>query len=122
MNKLIVVFSVMLILLCSSVMAVDSNKLHLSQVSVYTFDYGITGLVSIENTLGTSLKNLHVTMMIPELGLQTSTSSFRLSGHGETVKQLLLDSDSIAPGDYYVKVTVSNNDVKKTKYRIITIE
>jgi hypothetical protein len=121
MHKMFGVVSVMLLLLCACALAADSKKVQLPQVTVYTLDYGLNGIVHVENKLGSKVKDLHATMMIPELGLKTRAYAFDLSSKGSTTKQMLLDSN-IAPGEYYVRVTVGNGDVKRVKYRIITIE
>ncbi|MFH1182546.1 MAG: hypothetical protein V1702_06310 [Candidatus Woesearchaeota archaeon] len=120
MNKLLAVIAVMLILLCAGAYA-DSRKVQLPHVAVY-YAYDVNGVIGVENNFRSQLKDLKATIMIPELGLRASSSTFKLSSGGDTVKQLMLDAENAAPGEYYVRITVGNGDVKRVKYRIITIE
>lgn len=123
MNKILMVIPVMIILLGAMAFAtIDSRKVQLSQVVVYTIDYGINSIVRVENNGGSKLNGLHTTMTIPELGLRVRSSDFKLSSNGGAAKQLMLDADNVAPGEYYVRITVGNGDIKRVKYRIITIE
>ncbi|MBN2453908.1 hypothetical protein JXB11_00005, partial [Candidatus Woesearchaeota archaeon] len=77
--------------------------------------------VNIENNYGSDLKEMHVVAVIPELGLRVSLGPFTIDDEEEATKRLLVDTYGAEPGDYYVRITVSNDDIRRVKHRIITI-
>ncbi|MBN2566653.1 hypothetical protein JXB02_01040, partial [Candidatus Woesearchaeota archaeon] len=76
-------------------------------------------LVETENRLGRTLKDLKVTVIVPDLGIRRSSSLFDLrSGKDHTdIVTLDLPYFSAARTVYDVRITVSNDEVARTKYR-----
>lgn len=68
---------------------------------------------------GSRLKDVSVTVSFSELGQRYGTSSFDIAGGDSTMKRLLLDK--LPSGEYYVRITVSNDGFHRTKHRIISI-
>jgi PKD repeat protein len=88
-------------------------------------DY-LSAKINVKNEWDSKLTDVRVTLSIPELGLDARSSTFdfsRGSEHSETVVLPLYD---VAPGIYYVKVEVHNNqggdEVRRIKYREIIVK
>jgi|GEM_PF-2924484 len=82
--------------------------------------------ISLKNAWGTKLHNVQVIISIPELGLETISSSFDMSNNAEIDKSLDLELYDVAPGAYEVKISVDSDDgsnqVRRIKYREIIVE
>lgn len=77
----------------------------------------------VSNNAHQKLENVKVRVSIPELDIYESTGSFdMLSGDSYSGFMYLDSYGEIPPGDYYIRYTVSNEDHRRTKYRVITIE
>ena len=78
--------------------------------------------VNVVNDGTQDLDDLRVRLLIYDLGLIFQTSSFDLNDGDSDGKIIFLDILGDAePGDYLVRITVSNDDVREVKHRIITI-
>jgi hypothetical protein len=122
MKKLFVAVALMLLLLSSPAFAsVNSKKVQLSSIGVFSTQYDVTGVVNVENKLGSKLKNAHVTIVIPELGIRRRVGPFSLARGDQATKRLLLDTFGAEPGEYYVRITISNDKVRRVRHRMITI-
>ena len=79
---------------------------------------GVTANSEVEG----DLKELRITAAIQELGIRDTKGPFTLHS-GETMsKTLVLDIPySTPPGEYWVRFTVSNDDVERIIYRVITV-
>ena len=61
-------------------------------------------------------------MVIYDLGIILKTNSFELNDGNSDGKFLFWDvPGSVKPGNYLARVTVSNDDVRKVRHRVITI-
>ena len=79
-------------------------------------------LVNANNDGDDDLDNLQVKVIIYDLGVALQTNEFDLDDH-ETIGNLLywdVPSDA-KPGDYWARITLSNDDVREVKNRLITI-
>ena len=117
----LVLVAFMVVLSSTAFASADSKKVHMSRVGVFSVDSDIEGFVDIESSYGSRLEGLHVYMTVPELGVRRSVGPFMLGGDDETVKRLLVDTYGAEPGDYYVRFTVSNDNIRRVKHRMITI-
>ena len=78
--------------------------------------------VNVVNDGTQDLDDLRVRLLIYDLGLIFQTSSFDLNDGDSDGKIIFLDILGDAePGDYWVRITVSNDDVREVTHRIITI-
>ncbi|MAG08118.1 hypothetical protein CMO89_01490, partial [Candidatus Woesearchaeota archaeon] len=77
----------------------------------------------LENKGNADIKDLRINAMLMDTNIFASTGAFDVR-RGRTVsKSLYLDiPDDIEPGDYYIRIGVGNPNVRKVKYRLITIE
>jgi opacity protein-like surface antigen len=122
MKKFIMAAVVMLLLLSPAAFAsVNSKKVHLSRIGIFTTPYDVDAVVNVENKLGSKLEDVHVTIVIPELGIRRRVGPFLIASGDEVTKRLLLDTFNAEPGEYYVRITVSNDNVKRVRHRLITI-
>ncbi|MCD6464393.1 PKD domain-containing protein, partial [Candidatus Woesearchaeota archaeon] len=71
--------------------------------------------------LGRDLKHLHVSVMIPEAGVIAKTSRFDLKQGAVVSKTVYVPTPSM-PGEFVVKVTVSNGVVRHSAYRVLIVE
>jgi len=89
---------------------------------IFAPDDELTATVGVKSEFTGKLKDAHVTISIPELGIQSSSTSFDLNHggtHSETVTLPLYD---VKPGVYYLKISVGNTDAKRIKYREIEVK
>jgi len=78
--------------------------------------------VNVVNNEGEGFDDLSVRLYIYGLGLITQTNSFDLNDGDSTSKLIFWDVPSdAAPGDYWVRITISNDDVREVEHRLITI-
>jgi len=78
--------------------------------------------INVKNYYDKKLDNVRVTVMIPELGIEARSESFDLNHGKDQSESLILPLEGAAPGIYYVKIIVGNDDVVRTKYREITVK
>ena len=78
--------------------------------------------VNVNNEGDNDLDDLSVKVLFYDLGLILQTNSFDLDDGDSTGKLIFWDAPSyIEPGDYLVRITVSNDDVREVRHRIVTI-
>ena len=82
--------------------------------------------INLKNEWNTKLKNVRIIVSIPELGLETRSSLFDFNRGSEHDEMLTLPLYNVAPGTYYVKILVENDEgsdqVKRIKYREIIVK
>ncbi|MBS3158540.1 hypothetical protein J4206_04600 [Candidatus Woesearchaeota archaeon] len=78
--------------------------------------------VDLDN-LGTfDLKDVKLTVAIPELGVQRSLGPFDVDSDSGTTRKVLLELfDDVPSGEYDVKLTLSNENFRKVRYRTVTL-
>lgn len=75
----------------------------------------------VENNAHEKLENVKVRVSIPELDIYETTGSFDMkSGDSYSGFFYLDEYDNIPAGDYYIRYSVSNEDYRRTKYRLVT--
>jgi len=78
--------------------------------------------VNVNNHGTNDLDDLSVSMLIYDLGIILKTNSFDLNDGNTAGKFVFWDVPSnVAPGNYLVRITASNDDVRKVRHRIITV-
>ena len=78
--------------------------------------------VNVVNDGDKDLDDLQVKLVIYDFGIMLPTSSFDLNDGDSDGKFIIWDVPrDAAPGDYWVRITVSNDDVREVTHRIITI-
>ncbi len=77
--------------------------------------------VNVKNEGAKDLDDLKVKVLFYDLGLLFQTNPFNLDDGDATGKIIFWDTSDVAPGNYFVRITVSNDDVREVKHRIITI-
>tara|TARA_B100002003_G_C14048193_1_gene504911 strand:- start:220 stop:591 length:372 start_codon:yes stop_codon:yes gene_type:complete len=65
-------------------------------------------------------KEVRVIAYIPELGEIVNSPRFDIDKHDSYGKMMWWDA--VAPGDYLVRITASNDDFSSRKFRYITVE
>ena len=78
--------------------------------------------INVNNDGDDDLDDLRVRILIYDLGIVLRTSSFDLDDGDTTGKFVFWDVPYDAkPGTYWARITVSNDEVRKVKHRLITI-
>jgi len=78
--------------------------------------------VNVENNGRRDMKYVRITATIMELGLRSSIGRFRVD-RSETISKLLLMDipDWVPSGDYTIRFTISNDEVRRVVHREITV-
>ncbi len=102
-----------------------NNDLHINYAHPYR-EYikpGETLLISTEEqNIGSSkMKNMRITASLPELGIYAYSDSFDVKQH-PSMHEVSLRIPNWAPkGDYTLRITISNDKIRRVKHRLITI-
>ncbi len=85
----------------------------------------LTTDISVKNVGNTKLKNVRITVSIPDLGIEAISTLFDLSKGKEHDDMIVLPIYNVPKGTYYVKILIENDDgnsqVKRIKYREIIV-
>ena len=78
--------------------------------------------VNVNNHGDEDIDDLTIRVLIYDLGVVLQTSNFDLDDKDTTGKAIFWDVPSdVKPGDYWARITVSNDDVREVEHRLITI-
>ena len=77
--------------------------------------------INVNNEGDDDLESLNVKVLFYDLGLIIESTPFDLDDGDSTGKLIFWDTSNVAPGDYLVRISVSNDDVREVKHRIVTI-
>ena len=78
--------------------------------------------VNAKNDLGRTQDDLSISVVIYELGLRFKTSEFDLSNRDRDGKIVMWDVPSDIPsGEYWARITASNDDYRTVKHRPIIV-
>lgn len=80
--------------------------------------------ITLKNKNSRKLKGLHVALLLEDAGVRRMIGPFDLGGHDQISKSVLLDipAGSISAGQQYpVRVTVSNDELRRVKHREINL-
>ncbi len=78
--------------------------------------------VDIDNIGTFDLKDVKLTVSIPELGVKRSLGPFDVDSDSSTTRKLLLELfEDVPGGEYDVRLTLSNEDFRKVRHRTITL-
>ena len=129
MKKLI--YLLMLLIVVCSVSAASLNNRDLFVNAIMIGDYGVTSVyddvipvrVSITNNHDSKImEDLRIKIEIPELDKVYYTHSFDVRPDTRDTRWLFIDLPYYAnSGDYLIKITVSNDKIKRIKYRYLWI-
>jgi hypothetical protein len=100
---------------------VKLSSVQLAMEEVLVGDY-LSAQVKVINNGEKNMDDLKISMIVPELGLKKSVSEFDLKPGQSKNKNLNLQMPYYAqPGEYLVKVSVTNSNFHEQTYRLITI-
>jgi hypothetical protein len=78
--------------------------------------------MNLENTGKEKLEDIRVTAAIQDLAERNRIGPFDLKKRDQVTKRLFIEvPEDAAPGEYYIRFSFSNNDVRRVKYRPITV-
>jgi len=77
--------------------------------------------VNIVNDLDEDLDDVHLNMLIYELGIVVSANTFDVEDMDNVGRFLFQETDDIPAGEYLVRITASNDDFRNVRHRYITI-
>ncbi len=82
----------------------------------------LVALVTLENTIGTDLEGLHLSVVIPDLAVRRVIGPFDLDDGDTVLRRIVLDVPADAlPGTYDVRIVASNDDVHRVRVRQVVI-
>ena len=77
--------------------------------------------VNVNNEGNHDLEGLTVKVYFYDLGIIMQTNPFDLDDGDTTGKLIFWDAGYVKPGNYLARITVSNDDVREVKHRIVSI-
>ena len=77
--------------------------------------------VNVVNDIDSDLEDVHLSMLIYDLGIVVNTNTFDVDDMDNVGKFIFWEIDNISTGDYLVRITASNDDFRNVKHRYITI-
>lgn len=114
-----IIYSILLMLM---VVSVSGAGLEYRRIA-FVEDYGdYFAAVRVENTLDRDLEDVHVTVVIQELGLRFRTQGFDVDNEDELSRRVRMEMPDIGPGYYLVRLTTSNDEVRSVKHRPLIIQ
>ncbi|MFC1723580.1 PKD domain-containing protein [Nanoarchaeota archaeon] len=99
---------------------IDINGFDVEDAAVAPGEYLMMS-ISLENTLDEDLDELHVRVFLDDYGLWATKTLDLDSNDRETVNMHLDVPFSIDPGVYDLRITASNDDVRRVKYRHLIV-
>ncbi len=112
----------LLLSLSSLAMAKSQHKNLLLNRIVVIDELPLVSSVSVDNDRALDFNNGKVIIYIPELGARASKKLSVDDGSRDTKQVLLNLPTNVPPGDYWVRVIVTNEDVTRIRHRLITIK
>ncbi len=77
--------------------------------------------VEVANEGAFHAEGVHVRSWIPDSSDRAYGQIQEIAGFSRG-RTLIQDTDSLPPGEYWVRITVSNDDERRVKHRLVTIE
>ena len=123
MKKLLalVVLVILLVMSSPAFASANSKSVRLNRIAVFSDYSDVDTIVNVENNLGSKLKGAHITIVIPELGIRKRVGPLNIDSGDEITRMLMLDTYGAEPGEYCVRITVSNDNIRRVRHRFITI-
>ena len=79
-------------------------------------------IVNIKNTGEKDLKDVKVMFTIPDLGVRRTAGPFKLKQGKTATRHVYMELPYYsAPGEYDIRISVSSNEIRRVKYRWITV-
>jgi len=108
--KKLLVFMIMSLMLAASVSALSIGRVR----HVDDFFH-----ININNPGTQEIEDLNVRVIIPELGLAFRGNDFDIDGGDSTGRFIIMDHP--VKQEYLVRITVSNDDIRRVKHTFIMI-
>jgi len=77
--------------------------------------------INVVNNLDEDLEDVHVRMLIYDLGIVVDSNTLDVDDMDNAGKFLFWDTDRVPAGDYLVRVVASNDDFRNVNHRYISI-
>lgn len=77
--------------------------------------------INVVNDLNSDLEDVHLSMLIYDLGIVVNANTFDVEDNGNTGKFIFWETDDVPAGDYLVRITASNDDFSNVKHRHIAV-
>ncbi len=79
--------------------------------------------VNVKNIGDFDIEQLKATIFIPELGVRRQSGHIDVDMEDEVTEWILAEiPEDVMPGDYDVRIVISNDHIKRVKHRVITVE
>jgi hypothetical protein len=77
--------------------------------------------VNVVNKLAYDLEDVHLSMLIYDLGIVVDANTFDVESNDNVGKFIFWDTEGVPPGDYLVRITLGNDDFRNVRHRYISI-
>lgn len=77
--------------------------------------------VNMVNDYGENLEEVRVNVYIPDLGIVLPTNPSDIKDNDKIVKRIFWETGDVPTGEYLVRISASNKDIRNVKYRHIII-
>lgn len=123
-----IIFGILLLLILAiSVIGSSNSNVKVNQImlldEVVSAGGEINLYVNVENQNSYDLDDVIVSVIIPDLDLMSSSSRFDIESDDKESKNIVLDVPYDADADqYWIRISVSNDDFRRVVYRLVDIE
>jgi cysteine-rich repeat protein len=103
------------------------EELLISKIKIVNSEQLVTGddlltLVELMNNGQTNLKDIRITVLVPELDIHRRIGPFNLNKGNTALKQILLEIPTWAsPGEYDAQIVVTSTNLRRVKFRPINV-
>lgn len=77
--------------------------------------------VNIVNSLDEDLEDVHLSMLVYDLGIVVNTNTFDVDSNDNMGRFVFWKTDKVPKGDYLVRIAASNDDFRNVKHRYISV-
>ena len=95
------------------------DHIRMPYYSVYSGQFPLR--VEVANEGFRDAEDVHVRSWIPDFDYRSVGGIEKVSGFSSG-QNLLQDASDVPPGEYWVRITVSNDDERRVKHRLVWIE
>ena len=113
---------------CEEEPKLKPGELYLHTVNFISKEYLVIGEelitnVMLDNVGESTIEQVKINVLIADLGVRRSIGLVDIDPDDSTNKDIYIEIPEWAePGDYDVRITVSNDDLRRVVYRIMTVE
>ena len=103
-------------------MGIDVTKVRLSRGEYLSVGELLGASVRVSNNYDIDLEDVRIAVGVPDLGVRKRAGPFDLDDDDDELRNLYIEIPEWAePGDYYIRIEISNDDVQRVVHRVFTV-